>query len=340
MKDVNDESIVRGIENLIEQCGKSPESFEADLVKQMIQTSLRLMLEGHDTGQLKLITRALKEMRYAYNIFNLHKKESRCISIFGSARTPEHHPDYLAAKSFGGEIARKGWMCITGAAEGIMKAGHEGSTPESGFGLSIRLPFETVSASLMEGDPKLIIFRYFFTRKLMFLSHSDAVAVFPGGFGTLDELFEVLTLIQTGKTAIIPIVLVEGVDGQYWRNWEDYLEKYIFANGWVSPEDKNFYYIAFSEQDAVQHVLKFYRRYHSSRYVKNLLVIRLLSPLSKTQVAALEKKFASLIQSGGMEISGPLPEENDFLELPRLIFYHNRKNYGLLREMIDAINEF
>ena len=192
--EVNDERILEAIQSLILACGGAPESFDGELITQMIQTSLKLMTEGHDTGQLKLITRSLKEMRHAYRVFNRYEGIRR-IGIFGSARTPEDHIDYITARRFSEGIAEKGWMCLTGAANGIMKAGLEGPKKESSFGLSIRLPFEAGVNSVIEGDPKLMVFRYFFTRKLMFISHSDAVAVFPGGFGTLDELFEVLTLM-------------------------------------------------------------------------------------------------------------------------------------------------
>jgi uncharacterized protein (TIGR00730 family) len=320
-------------------CGGDPESFEGELVRQMVSTSLKLMVGKHDTGQIKLMNRALKEMRYAYRIFTQYNGKPN-ISIFGSARTPEDHPDYIAAKEFSRLIAKEGWRCITGAANGIMKAGLEGSEKEASFGLSIRLPFETVSNSVIEGDPKLITFRYFFTRKLMFLSHSNAVAAFPGGVGTLDELFEVLTLIQTGKTNIMPIVLVEGKGGVYWKNWEQYLKRHLLKNGWISPEDLNLYYIAKNPNDAVMHVLKFYKRYHSYRYVKDNLVIRTNEKLTADQLKILNREFTSLFKVGQGEFTDPLPEESDHLELPRIAFHHTRRDMGLVRMMIDRINSF
>lgn len=336
--DINDELVQDSIRRLIEQCGGDPESFQGDLIRQMIGTSLKLMSGEYDTGQIKLMNRALKEMRYAYRIFNQYNG-SQTVSIFGSARTPPDHPDYLAAKEFSHLIADKGWMCITGAANGIMKAGLEGSQKESSFGLTIRLPFETVSNSIIEGDPKLITFRYFFTRKLMFLSHSNAVAAFPGGVGTLDELFEVLTLMQTGKANILPLVLVEGKNGTYWRNWEHYIKQHLLKNGWISPEDENLYYIAKNPEDAVQHVLNFYKRFHSYRYVKDVVVIRMKSALSAKQVGELNIKFAILIKDGTLESVDPLPEETDHLDLPRIAFHHTRKDLGLLRALFDCINE-
>lgn len=337
--DINDDRITDSIQKLIESIGADPKTLDGELVTQIIQTGLKLMKEGHDTGQLKVITRAIKEMRYAYNIFNRFK-EGPCVSIFGSARTPEDHPDYIAAKAFSAAIARHGWMCMTGGANGIMKAGLEGPKVESTFGLSIRLPFEAASNTVIEGDPKLIIFRYFFTRKLMFMSHSNAMAAFPGGVGTLDELFEMLTLIQTGKANIIPIVLMEGSEGDYWEQWRRYMIDNLLNNGWISPEDMRLFYLASSTDDGVQHILKFYSRYHSSRYVKEMLVIRLLTPLSQTQIDILNQKYNRLVANGSILASDPLPEETDHRELPRLVFQHNRKDMGLLRIMIDEINDF
>lgn len=337
-EELNDE-IERYTQELIRLSGGVPDSFESDLVSQLIHNSLKMLSEGHDIGQLKLISRAMKEMRYAYRIFNKYGG-SRRISIFGSARTPEEHPDYQLAKDFSMLMEDAGWMCITGAANGIMKAGHEGSKKEASFGLSIKLPFESASNPIMEGDPKLIIFRYFFTRKLMFMSHSDAVAAFPGGFGTMDELFEALTLLQTGKANIIPIILMEGAGGQYWQHWERYIQDHFLDNGWISKEDLHFFHRAASSEDARRHIQKFYRRYHSSRYVKDNLVIRLTEPLHPDQIDLLNQRFGSIIQSGQISLCTPFPEESDHLDLPRLAFHHTRRQFGLVRALIDQINNF
>lgn len=339
IEEIRNELIPDKIRDLIALSGADPDSVEGDMVGQIIYTSLKILHEGHDTGQVKLMTRAFKEMRYAYRIFNKYPKCHR-ISIFGSARTPEDHPDYITAKAFGSLMVAKGWVCITGAANGIMKAGLEGAERDTSFGLSIRLPFETTVNSLMAGDPKLITFRYFFTRKLMFLSHSDAVAAFPGGFGTQDELFEVLTLMQTGKANIIPVVLIEGEGGTYWNEWCNYMEEHILANGWISEEDQNFIYIAPTLREAADHIEHFYKRYHSSRYVKDTLVIRLLEPLSQVQLDELNKKYGALLNSGTIFSTPAFPEETDHLELPRIAFEHNHKRFGLLRAMIDQINNY
>ncbi|MCI0364293.1 MAG: TIGR00730 family Rossman fold protein [Phycisphaerales bacterium] len=324
---------------LIQSFGGDPDSFQGRLITQLIQTSLKLIPDGHDTGQLKLLNTALKEMRYAYRVFNKYRG-IRKITIFGSARTPRDHPDYLAARDFGAAIAGHGWMAITGAGDGIMRAGHEGPQREGSFGLSIRLPFETTANQVIEGDPKLINFRYFFTRKLMFMTHADAVAVFPGGFGTQDELFECLTLVQTGKSNIIPIVLLEGCGGLYWDNWEHYIRENLLNNGWISPEDPGIYRIASSVDDAVRHVLQFYRMYHSSRYVGDTLVIRLRRKLAPIQVEQLHEEFKTLLKDGRIEQTAALEGERDHLELPRLTLLHTRHQFGRVRALIDRINNF
>jgi uncharacterized protein (TIGR00730 family) len=313
-------------------------------VEELLATALKLLSDGCDVAQLKLIENAVKELRRAYRVFNRFRGVPK-VSIFGSARTPADHPDYVAARQFGQAIAAEHWMAITGAGDGIMKAGHEGPSRESSFGLSIRLPFETNANEIIAGDDKLISFKYFFTRKLMFVSHSDAVAVFPGGFGTMDEIFEVLTLIQTGKSPIVPVVLVEGADPQgkprgYWRQWEYGVVENLLAQGWISPEDPGLYEFASSPTDAVDRILRFYHRYHSSRYVGDHLVIRLKRPLAPEQVAQLDHEFRPLIKSGHIAQTGALDAENEHPDLPRLQFHYSKRAFGLLRRMIDRINHF
>jgi hypothetical protein len=336
---IDEEAIQEAINKLIALYGLEPLTGDGVITSQMIENCLKLIRDKHTTAQLKLIMRAMKEMRYAYRIFNQYPGTKR-LSIFGSARTPEDHPDYLAAKEFSSLIAEHGWMCITGAANGIMKAGHEGIKREARFGLAIRLAFESTTNSAIEGDPKLINFRYFFTRKLMFLSHSDAVAVFPGGVGTQDELFEVLTLMQTGKSHIIPLVLLEGIGGNYWKNWENYIQTNLLENGWISSDDIHLYYHAKTPQDAVNYIQHFYHRYHSSRYVRDILVLRLKTALKPDQLDVINKKFVKLVKTGVMEQKAALPEEDELPELPRLTFVHTRKDYGLLKLLIDEINNF
>ena len=332
--------VAQEIKALIALAGGDPQSPKSDLIGQIIFTSLRMATdEDFDMGQIKLMTRAFKEMRYAYHVFNEHRL-GRCVSIFGSARTAESHSDYQLAKAFSSALAAKGWICVTGAADGIMRAGLEGAGKESSFGLTIRLPFENATHTVLAGDPKLINFNYFFTRKLMFLSHSDAIAAFPGGVGTQDELFEALTLMQTGKSNIVPLVLLEATHGHYWQAWEHYIQNNLLANGFISAEDQYLYYRAPGVQEAVDHIEQFYRRYHSSRYVKDTLVIRLLTPLTEHQIDVLNSEFSALLKEGKISATSPLPDEDDHLELPRICFQHNRKHFGLLRALIDRINAF
>jgi len=306
-------------------------------VNQMIDACLKMASEGHDSGQIKLVTYALKEMRYAYQVFNRYQG-IRKVSIYGSARTPEDHPDYTAAVEFGKQMAQANWMSITGAGDGIMKAGHEGPQKKASFGLAIRLPFETTANAIIEGDPKLINFRYFFTRKLMFMTHSDAVVACPGGFGTQDELFEALTLVQTGKSNIIPIVMIAGEGNDYWLNWEKHVQKDLLGQKMISPEDESLFHVASSPTDAVEHILQFYKNYHSSRYVRSDLVIRVQKPLTEESIENLNNSFDDILREGKMTQGTALKQEEDHLDLPRIIVPHTRRSYGRIRQLIDSIN--
>jgi len=308
-----------------------------EMVVQMIDACLKMAKEGHDTGQVKLVTHALKEMRYGYQIFNRYKG-IRKVSIYGSARTPEDHPDYIAAAEFGRQIAEANWMAITGAGDGIMKAGHEGPKRKASFGLAIRLPFETTANAIIEGDHKLINFRYFFTRKLMFMTHSDAVVACPGGFGTQDELFEALTLIQTGKANMVPVVMIAGKGSTYWTNWAKHITTDLLGNNTISPEDESLYFIADKPKDAVEHILQFYKIYHSSRYVRNDYVIRLNYRISESGIEKLNETFSDIIREGKIYQSDPLSCEQDHLHLPRLIVPHTRRSFGRIRQLIDMVN--
>lgn len=334
-----DPTIVEKIVELVALAGQDPAALKGEIISQMMATALKMGDDDINVGQFKLMLRSFKEMRHAYRIFNTYRT-GRCVSLFGSARTPPEHPDYIAARAFSEAMASRGWSCMTGAANGIMQAGLEGAGEGKSFGLSIRLPFENSDHTLLADDPRLISFRYFFVRKLMFLSHSDALAAFPGGVGTQDELFEALTLMQTGRSNIIPIVLIEGEGTHYWEAWENYLKHCILARGLISAEDQHLYYRAPSIEAAVSHIEQFYRRYHSSRYVGDLLVIRLLAPLTCQQIASLNEEFRPLIEKGDIFSTAALPEEDDALDLPRIAFIHTCKHFGLLRALIDRVNAF
>lgn len=332
--------VAAAIDRLIEQTGGKPGSFDARLVREMVQTALKLIPDGRDTGEIKLFSNAVKELRYAYRIFAKFREPHK-VTIFGSARTPEDHPDYAACVEFSRFMAEAGWMSITGAGLGIMKAGHVGPGRDASFGVAIRLPFETTANPVIAGDEKLINFRYFFTRKLMFVSQAEAVALFPGGFGTLDEAYEALTLVQTGKSTPMPIVLVEGAGGDYWKSWDQWVHTQLLARGWISPEDPRIYYLAKNARDAAEHITRFYRNYHSSRYVRDNFVIRLKKPLKSEDIATLDTEFRILVKTGNVkQVFQPLDGEDEHLPLPRLTFHHTKHKYGLIRAFIDRVNSF
>ncbi|MEM8739721.1 MAG: LOG family protein [Planctomycetota bacterium] len=339
-----DQHTINLMDRLITDAGGNPDTAHGKSVREILHTGLKLFADDAGLGEVKLISRALKELRYALKVFRPFHDTPK-ISIFGSARTPEAHPDYQAALRFSRTMAESGWMVITGAGDGIMRAGHGGAGRESSFGVAIRLPFETNANDVIVGDPKLITFRYFFTRKLMFMWMSHAIALFPGGFGTQDEGFEALTLIQTGKAPLVPIVLVDAPGshdaGQgYWQHWDRYVTRSLLHNGWISPEDQNLYFVTDDAAAAARHVSDFYQNYHSQRFVRDDLVLRLRRPLELSQLETLSEQFADLIVEGKIQQGPALDAERDHLHLPRLWFHHTRHGYGRLRAMIDQINTY
>ena len=314
---------------------------DGDLVAEMVTSAMKLLRDQTNRGDIKLVAKSLKELRYALKIFAPYR-DVRKVSIFGSARTPESHPDYQQAADFGRKMAGGGWMVITGAGGGIMAAGHGGAGAEPSFGLAIRLPFEQATNSFIANDPKLINFRYFFTRKLMFVRSSHAIAMFPGGFGTMDEGFEVLTLVQTGKSVPIPIVFVDSPGGDYWRCWQNYIQTQLLDRGLISPNDLRLYKITDNVDEAVAEVRKFYSNYQSIRYVRDELVIRLNRRPTPEQLAQIEQQFSDIKLRGVFRVSDALPQERDepsLAPLPRLIFIFNRRDHGRLRMLIDYLNE-
>ncbi|MDX2148273.1 MAG: LOG family protein [Planctomycetota bacterium] len=333
-----DPELERAADAIIAQVGGKPETIAGKLVKELIITSAKLLPDGRSTGELKLMTNAVKELRYAYRVFSRYE-QARKVTIFGSARTPPAHPDYAACVDFSRRMAAAGWMSITGAGLGIMHAGHVGPGRGASFGVAIRLPFETTANEVIAGDEKLIQFRYFFTRKLMFISQAEAVALFPGGFGTLDEAFEALTLVQTGKAQMVPIVMLEGEGGDYWRSFDEWIRAQPLKRGWISPEDTGLYSIAPTAQVAVEHIERFYRVYHSMRYIRDTLVIRLHRPISEQALDALNTEFRAIVKEGSIVQRGAFDIEEEHRELPRLAFVHTRSKFGLVRRMIDRINE-
>src|SRR6185437_7653083 len=263
------------------------------------------------------------------------------VSIFGSARTLESHSDYGQAAEFARKMAASGWMVITGAGGGIMAAGHGGAGADPSFGLAIRLPFEQATNVFIANDPKLINFKYFFTRKLMFVRSSNAIALFPGGFGTMDEGFEVLTLVQTGKSVPMPIVFIDSPGSNYWAAWQQYVEKQLLARGLISRNDLHLYKITSHIDEAVHEVRHFYSNYHSLRFVRDELVMRLRRAPDERQLAEINKTFSDLLTGSEFRLSGPLAVEMDepaLLDLPRLVFSFNRRDHGRLRILINYLN--
>ncbi len=310
------------------------------LLSQMMVTITRLAADGADRGDLKILNAALRELRYGFKVFAPYAGIPK-VSIFGSARTPESHPQYIEAMKFAEQMQSAGWMVITGAGGGIMRAGHHGAKRESSFGVAISLPFEQATNRIIDGDPKLAIFKYFFTRKLMFVKEAEAIVLFPGGFGTQDEGFEALTLVQTAKTAPIPIVMCDEPGGTYWERWQRYVTAELLGNKMIEPADMSLFRVCDHAEDAVAEILRFYRRYHSLRYVGDQLVLRLNSPLPESALAEINERFADILTGGRFEqLSGPLSEEkNVHPDKTRLVCAFDRYNAGRLRALIDRINE-
>jgi uncharacterized protein (TIGR00730 family) len=310
------------------------------LIGEIKETADKLFRDQTTRGDLKIISRALKELRYAFKVFKPYRL-NRKITVFGSARTPPAHPAYRMAVEFGKRMAQEGWMVVTGGGPGIMEAGHEGAGREMSFGLNIVLPFEQEANPVILKDSKLINFKYFFTRKLLFVKEVHAIALFPGGFGTMDEGFETLTLVQTGKRDLMPMVCIDEPGEGYWEGWKAFIERQLLARKLISPADMSLFRIVDNVDDAVAEVLRFYSTYHSMRFVRKKLVLRLNRELSDEQVERLNVDFADIIESGKIVKSAALPLESDdkhLHELPRLVFNFNRKDIGRLRQMVDAIN--
>ncbi len=313
-----------------------------DMVREMILAALKAGQECEDRADLKLMNTTLKEMRFTTKIFGPYKKTKK-VTVFGSARTGPGEPIYEMAQLFGRRLAEKGYMVITGAGPGIMQAVNEGAGPEHSFGVNIRLPFEQKANPVLEGNPRTINYKYFFSRKVAFIKESDAVAVFPGGFGTLDEAMETLTLVQTGKRNPLPIVLLDEPGGTYWTRWKLFLQGELLRLGYVSAMDFSLFDLVSSVDNAVEKIDRFYHRYHSLRYVRDRLVIRLVSPIAPGQETALKESFSDILASPHEFFFSKkaLPEETDEPEishLPRLALSFNRRDFGRLHQLIDHLN--
>ena len=330
--------LVHGVE---ERLAAETGGTNQDLVAEMLRLVLDLSKRETDRGDLKVLVRALREMRRAFRLFAPYRA-FRKVSIFGSARVREDDPYYTMAADFARRIAEEGFMVITGSGEGIMQAGHEGAGKERSFGVNIKLPFEQATNRFIHGDPKNMFFHFFFTRKLIFVKEADAFVFFPGGFGTHDEALEALTLIQTGKSRIVPVVMVDLPGRSYWRDWRSFVQRRLLGDGYISEQDQSFFRIAEDVESAAAEIKRFYRNFHSYRFVKKELVVRLVNPPTPALIDRLNRDFRDILTGGEIKGTAPLAEEMDdpaTLSYPRIRVPFNRRDMGRLRQMIDAINE-
>ncbi|OIP60947.1 MAG: TIGR00730 family Rossman fold protein [Nitrospirae bacterium CG_4_9_14_3_um_filter_53_35] len=326
------------IDQLIKRIGGI---YHPEIVREMILAALKAGQEDVNKADLKFMNSTLKEMRFTVKVFSPYRHVKK-ITVFGSARTKSDEPIYEMARLFGKKLVQSGYMVITGGGPGIMQAVNEGAGPENSFGVNIRLPFEQKPNYVLQGNPRYIMYKYFFNRKVAFIKEANAIVLFPGGFGTLDEAMETLTLLQTGKRDPMPLILVDEPGGSYWSQWLKFFKKELLAHGYISGTDFDLFERVESADDALAKIDHFYRRYHSMRFVGEKLVIRLSSAIDPSRVMELKGRFSDILSPrGGLSLSGPLPAEADEPEiahLPRLVVDFNRKDFSRLRSLIDVVN--
>jgi len=318
--------------------GDSDDPGDDEVVGEILVTGLKMLRDNNDRGNLKLTNAALKEMRYAFLIFSKYLDIPK-VTLYGSARTPEDAPNFLLAEKFAAMMAEAGWMVVTGAGPGIMRAGNRGAGIEKSFGVAIRLPFEATNNEFLH-ESRLINFKYFFTRKLMFVKESDAFVMFPGGFGTQDEAFELLTLVQTGKAPLSPIVLLDSPGTGYWDAWRTFVDT-LLDQGMISAEDLNLFLHTNDPAEAFEEIMRFYSNYHSQRYVDGKLVIRMHHAPDAEQIATLNAEFADIVVSGSIEsiaITEHEARDGDQPEMERIMFHFNRRDVGRLRQLVNRLN--
>ena len=312
---------------------------DRDQIFEIVASSLLLATDHTDRLDLKITNAALREMRNAFNLFAPYKDVPK-VTMFGSARTLPTDPLYEQAKQTAQLLSEQGWMVVTGAGPGIMAAGLEGAGPEHAIGINIRLPFEQSANEFIATDPKLVTMKYFFTRKLMLIKESDGFIVLPGGYGTLDESFELLTLIQTGKAEPTPIVLLDVPGGRYWPAWKSFIDE-VKLRGLISEADDVLFQISDDAQGAASEIIGFYRNYHSRRFVGNKLVMRLRAAPTEDEIAQLSQEFADVCKTGEITPAEPSQAEiadNDELDKARIVFDFDRMHHGRLRQLINAVN--
>jgi hypothetical protein len=311
-----------------------------DQLFEIIATAVRLSGDDADRLDLKITNAALKEMRSAFRTFAPYRDIPK-VTMFGSARTLPHDPLYAQASDMAKALAGRGWMVVTGAGPGIMAAGMEGAGRDMSFGVTIRLPFENEPNPVIAGDPKLVSMKYFFTRKLMLIKESKAFLCLPGGFGTLDEAFELLTLVQTGKSTPAPIVMLDIPNGTYWSHWKGFVADELAERGLIAESDCDLFLVTDDVDEACDEIVGFYSNYDSLRYVGDKLVMRLKRAPSPEDLARLDVQFADMCRSGGFEVVEPFPverEDDDQLDLARIAFRFNPHHVHRLRNLIDELN--
>ncbi|MDQ7827117.1 MAG: TIGR00730 family Rossman fold protein [Candidatus Eremiobacteraeota bacterium] len=327
------------VDSLIALTG--PPDPEDHLIRAIIITALKMKLEDCETLDLKIASMALKEMRYAFKVFKEYEN-TRKVTVFGSARIGEDTPEYRLAREFSEKMAAHGFMIITGAGGGIMQAANEGAGRALSFGLNIRLPFEQAANRVIADDHKLITFKYFFTRKLMFVKEADAIVLFPGGFGTFDECMETLALVQTGRSTPLPVVMMDVPGESFWKNFLQYVKANLVAHSYISPQDINHLFHTDSADEACRHIMSFYRNYHSMRVAGRKMLLRLTVKPDSQWLEKINTDFRDILAEGDFVIKKPLDEESaevHLQHLPRLVFSFDGKSFGRLRSLIDAINE-
>jgi uncharacterized protein (TIGR00730 family) len=308
--------------------------------EQLLGSAIGLLGDDPDPLDLKIAAAAMTEMREAFAVFAPYRDVPK-VTVFGSARTAPDDPVYAQADRIARDLAAMGWMVVTGAGPGIMQAAMEGAGREHSIGVAIRLPFEQGANPVIAGDDKYVTMRYFFTRKLMLVKESRAFVSLPGGFGTLDETFELLTLTQTGKGLPVPIVLLDTPGDPFWEQIDGWIQSALIERGLVGPADRSLYLVTSSAEEATTEITRFYANYHSIRYVGDNLVLRLQHSPTNTQLADLNERFGHLVARGRIERSGPFDiEHGDHVELPRVRFAFRRHRSGDLRALIDAVNGF
>jgi uncharacterized protein (TIGR00730 family) len=311
----------------------------SDLVRRLRQVADRFPVDRTPHDDLKILSQTLRELRRAFAVFAPYRSQ-RKVTIFGSARTPRDAPTYQQAVQLGRAMSQHGWFVVTGASTGIMEAGHRGAGRERSMGLNILLPFEQESNEVIRGDEKLVTMKYFFTRKLMFVKECDAVVCLPGGFGTLDEAFEVLTLLQTGKRELMPLVFLDAPGGSYWQDWLDYIRKHLLGAKMISTEDLSLFRVTSSVEETVDELLRFYRVFDGMEFVNNRLAVRLRACLDDSRLEIIQRDFADILTDGVFRQEADLTVNGSQASSLRwkLIFHFNRRSLGRLRQLIDKIN--